>query len=114
MLPRNVLPTQRFFLGGFMGGLWGFLERESGRGSFLYSARLSIDSLWKVGVKRGWWKGVRGGDVWLFVVALAALNVVYTKDQKAIHGGMLRRVIAGLRGESAALRTLAKEHDEDE
>jgi len=69
--------------------------------------RLSMDSVWKVGVRRGWWKSLKGGDVWLFVAALAVVNAVYTKDQNAIKGGAVRRVIAGLRGESAALRSLA-------
>jgi hypothetical protein len=111
-LPRHVLATQRFFLGGFVGGLWGFLEKDAGRGNFLYSMRTSIDSTWKVGVKRGWWKGVKGGDVWLFVAALAALNVVYTKDVEAVRGGVAR-VIAGLRGETAVFLSRHEEREED-
>lgn len=113
LLPRTVLPTQRFFLGGFIGGLWAYLEKDAGRGNFLYSARLSLDSVWKVGTKRGWWKGVKGGDVWLFVAALAAVNVVYTKDVEAVPGGVMRRVVAGLRGESAALLEKVKADDEE-
>ncbi len=75
-----------------------------------------MDSLWKVGVKRGWWRKMKGVDVWVFVAALALLNGVYTKDAGAIKGGMVRRVVAGLRGESMALRSsLAREReDEDE
>ncbi|KAL7779953.1 hypothetical protein CFE70_009971 [Pyrenophora teres f. teres 0-1] len=61
-LPRSLLATQRWFLGGFLGGLWGFLARNSGRGNFMYMARLSVDSAWKVGVKRRWWKGIKNGD----------------------------------------------------
>lgn len=98
-----------------MAGLWSFLEKGSGRGNFLYMTRLSMDSVWKVGVKRGWWKSLKGGDVWLFVAALAVVNAVYTKDHDAIKGGVVRRVVAGLRGESAALRSLAEGvEDEDE
>jgi hypothetical protein len=114
LLGSRVLPTQRFFLGGFLAGLWSFLEKDTGRGSFLYVSRQSIDSLWKVGVKRGWWKAVKGGDVWLFVASLAMLNAVYTKDQGAIKGGMVRRVLAGLRGETAALKTLGAVDEDDE
>lgn len=114
-LPRSTLPTQRFFLGGFLGGLWGILEKDAGRGNFLYSARLSIDSTWKVGVKRGWWKGVKGGDVWLFVASLAVLNMVYTKDSDAIRGNLYKRLIAGLRGESPPPRKLEhKKEDENQ
>lgn len=54
-------------------------------------------------MKRGLWKGFKGGDVWLFVVSLAIVNMVYTKDAEAVKGGLFRRAVAGLRGESAAL-----------
>lgn len=103
ILPRTMLPTQRFFLGGFLGGLWAFIDKEAGRANYLYNVRLSLKSLWNVGVKRGWWKGVKGGDIWLFVAALAAVNVVYTKDVYALRSTALQTVIAGLRGESAPL-----------
>ena len=63
------------------------------------SARLSIDSLWKVGVKRGWWKGVRNGDVWVFVLGLMLLNTVYEVDPKAVSGGLVRKGLGVLRGE---------------
>lgn len=64
----------------------------------MYSVRLSIDSLWKVGVKRGLWKGFEGGDVAVFVVGLAVLNVVYEKRRAVISGGM-EKGIGWLRGE---------------
>ena len=63
------------------------------------SVRLSVDSLWKVGVKRGWWKGVRNGDVWVFVAGLMLLNTVYEVDPKAVSGGMVRKGLGVLRGE---------------
>ncbi|KAF9739862.1 hypothetical protein PMIN07_001702 [Paraphaeosphaeria minitans] len=97
--PRTLLPTQRWFLGGFLGGTWAFLERKNGRGNFLYSARMSIDSLWKVGVKRGWWRGVRNGDVLLFVVSLATVNVLYEISPKSVSSGVARKGLGVLRGE---------------
>lgn len=99
ILPRRVLPTQRFFVGGAMGGLWAFLERKSGRSNFLYSARLSIDSLWKVGVKHGWWRGVKNGDVLLFVASLAVVQSIYEVDPKAINSGVIRKGLGMLRGD---------------
>ena len=75
------------------------MERRGGRGNFLYSARMSIDSFWKVGRKRGWWRGGRGGDVWVFVVGLAVLNCVYEKDRSAVRGGGARMGVGWLRGE---------------
>jgi hypothetical protein len=98
-LPRSVLPTQRWFLGGFIGGLWAYAARKGERGNFLYSMRLSIDSLWKVGRKRGWWKGVRNGDVLVFVASLALLNVVYEARPAAVTGAAIRKGMGVMRGE---------------
>jgi hypothetical protein len=99
LFPKNFLATQRFFLGGMLGGVWGYVVRKQARGEFLYSARASLDSLWKVGRKRGWWRGIRGGDVWLFVVSLMVVNLVYERDSRAIRSGVVRRGVSGLRGE---------------
>ncbi|KAF2025273.1 hypothetical protein EK21DRAFT_76871 [Setomelanomma holmii] len=98
-LPRNFLPTQRWFLGGFIGGLWGYLDRKNGRANFLYSARMSIDSFWKVGVKRGWWRGVKNGDVLLFVLSLATINGLYEVSPRSISSGVARKGLGVLRGE---------------
>ncbi|EGR49036.1 uncharacterized protein TRIREDRAFT_77736 [Trichoderma reesei QM6a] len=98
-LPRHVLAAQRVFLGGFLAGMWAWVERRHGRSVFLYTARASVDSLWKVGVKRRWWKAMRGGDVWVFVLALMVTGVVYERDAKAIREGQWRKGVSWLRGE---------------
>ncbi len=82
-----------------MGGLWGFVVRRDARSEFLYGARASIDSLWKVGRKRGWWRGLRGGDVGLFVASLMVINAVYERDARALRSGLARRGVSYLRGE---------------
>lgn len=99
IFPRKFLSTQRWFLGGFLGGMWAFLERKQGRGNFLYSARMSIDSLWKVGVKRGWWRGIKNGDVLLFALSLATVNVLYEISPKSVNSGVARKGLGVLRGE---------------
>ena len=99
LLPRTVLATQRWFWGGFLGGLWSFLERKNGRGQYLYSARMSIDSVWKVGVKRGWWREGKNGDVSVFVLSLMLLNVVYEMNPRAVDSGLVRKGLGMLRGE---------------
>ncbi len=73
--------------------------KDSGRDNFLYVARTSIESVWNVGKKRGWWKGGRNGEVALFVGSLAVLNVVYIKDREAIRSGFTKRLIGGLKSE---------------
>jgi hypothetical protein len=99
ILPRTFMPTQRWFLGGFLGGLWAFLERKKGRANFLYTLRMSIDSLWKVGVKKGWWRGIKNGDVFLFVVSLATVNVLYEVSPRSVNSGVARKGLGVLRGE---------------
>ncbi|KAF2867577.1 hypothetical protein BDV95DRAFT_581269 [Massariosphaeria phaeospora] len=98
-LPRTFLSTQRWFLGGFLGGLWAFLERKSGRSNFMYAARMSIDSFWKVGIKRGWWRGIKNGDVLLFALSLATVNVLYEISPKSVNSGVARKGLGVLRGE---------------
>lgn len=107
LLPRSALPTQRWFLGGFAGGLWAYVARKQERSTYLYSARLSIDSMYQVGRKRGWWKGLAGGDVLVFVASLALLDVVYEARPDAVRGAMLRKGMGVLRGEGWVDRAVA-------
>ena len=91
------MPSSRWVLGGVLGGMWGFIDRRGGHGHFLYSMRVSVDSMWKVGKKRGWWKGVRGGDVVLFVAGLGVVNVVFERHKEGMGG--VGKGVGWLRGE---------------
>jgi hypothetical protein len=84
-----------------LGGIWGFIVRKKARGEFLYSVRLSMDS---------WWRGIRGGDVWLFVASLMVINVVYERDARSLRSGIIRRGVSSLRGEG--LRDYVAEEEE--
>lgn len=112
LLPAVVLPTQRFFFSGFLGGLWAFVVKGIARDDIMNTVRLSIDSLWKVGRKKGWWRGGRGGDVWLFVVGMMAINAVFEHNPKSIRGGLVRKSLSSLRGEG--LRDPVAEAEEAE
>lgn len=87
--------------------MWALVERKGDRSLFLYSARMSVDSLWKVGKKRRWWGGVRNGDVLLFVASLALINVVYERDPKAVNDGTVRKVLGVLRGDGWVDRAIS-------
>lgn len=89
------------FLGGFLAGLWAIIEqgRQGSRQIFLYSTKASVESFWKVGVKRRWWRAMKGGDVWVFVAALMLTGVVYERDARAIKEGSWRKGISWVRGE---------------
>lgn len=82
-----------------MAGFWAWVERKHGRGVFLYSARASVDSLWKVGVKRRWWKAMRAGDVWVFVLAVMLTGAVYERDARAVREDSWRKGISWIRGQ---------------
>ena len=91
LLSAKTLPTQRWFWGGFLAGLWAFIEREHGRSSFLYSLRISMESLWKLGVKKEYLKPGNTGDVWLAVASLMLLNIIRDYNAEAITSGLFRR-----------------------
>ncbi|KAG6997497.1 hypothetical protein G7Y79_00040g076620 [Physcia stellaris] len=85
-LPRTFLPQARWFWGGFAGAC---------------------------GEEEGWWKGFRGGDVWVFVLGLGVLNAVYEVDREAVRGGGVRMGVGWLRGEELfAKRDETQESDE--
>ena len=65
----------------------------------MYLARSSIDSLWKVGVKKGWWKQSKNRDVLVFVSSLMLLNTVYELNPNAISSGVVRKSLGMLRGQ---------------
>ena len=88
------------------------MDRRGGKGHFLYSVRLSIDSLWKVGVKRGYWKGMSGGDVAVFAAGLAVINVVYEKRRSVVGGGVGKGV-GWLRGEDLLGKKNAEEEQKE-
>ncbi|KAI0996159.1 hypothetical protein K3495_g12020 [Podosphaera aphanis] len=101
ILPHKILSKNRFFLGGFLGGLWAWVVRRQARSEFLYSMRASILSCWQVGKKRGWWRGFQGGDIFVFVASLALLNVIFERngDRGVVDSAMARIMLRGARGE---------------
>jgi len=72
-----------------------------------------MDSLWKVGRKRGWWRGMKGGDLLIFVGSLAVVNAVFERDGRSVEGGLLRRGISSIRGEGFRDR-VAEEREREE
>ena len=102
ILPRNFLSTKRWFLGGFVSGLWAFVDRKNGRSQFLYSFRISLDSIWKLGIKKRWWKGDKNVDVWVIVMSLMVFNSIHDLNPDAITPGLLRKTLASMKGKVAA------------
>jgi len=99
-LPRSVLPTQRFFLSGALGGLpFALVAGGSSRANFLYFFRLAIDSAWKVGVKRGLWRGFKGGEVLIFVASWGLIGSLLESNPNAVTGSGMRKSLAWMRGD---------------
>lgn len=114
VFPNRLLATQRWYIGGFVAGLWAWLERNGGPGNFMYSARMSADSTWKVGKKHGWWKGVKGGDVMVFMASLTLLAVVYERKPEAVDSAPLRKALGVARGEGWIDRAAAVEKNKSD
>jgi len=99
-LPKSFMPRSRFFLGGALGGCLSVIDRSpTGHENAMYVTRMSVDSLWKVGVKHRWWKGIKGGDVYIFVVALAALNMLYDAQRPTFAQDRTMVAVKLLRGD---------------
>ena len=73
---------------------------------------MSIDSTWKVGKKRGWWSGIKGGDLGVFVMGLMVINMIYEKDARAVQGSMVRKGLGFLRGEGFVDQTIGTSEEE--
>ena len=98
ILPRSVLPTKRFFLSGAVAGIpFAFLENS--RSIFMYFFRLAVRSKWDVGVKNGLWKGWKGGDLWIIVLAWAVMGSLLEHRPSPVQGKGVRKSLAWLRGD---------------
>ncbi|KAK5314636.1 hypothetical protein LTR70_007073 [Exophiala xenobiotica] len=81
-LPKSFMPRSRFFLGGALGGCLSIIDRSpTGHENAM------------------WWKGVKGGDVYIFVVALAALNMLYDAQRPTFAQDRTMAAVRLLRGE---------------
>jgi hypothetical protein len=90
-----------------------FVARHKERDNFMYSLRMSMDSTWKVGKKHGWWRGVKNGDVLVFVASLALIDFVYEKNPGAVQGAVMRKGMGMLRGEGWVDRSVVKKEDDE-
>ena len=98
LLPRRVLPTKRFFLSGAIAGM-PFAFLGDSRGHFLYFFRMALYSAWKAGVKRGLWRGRKGGELWLFVLSWAIIGSILEGKPSAVQGRGIRKGLAWMRGD---------------
>lgn len=58
-----------------------------------------MDSAWKAGVKRGLWKGWKGGELWVFVLAWALTGAILETRPSAVQGRGIRKLLAWLKGD---------------
>ncbi|PYH63306.1 uncharacterized protein BO88DRAFT_399394 [Aspergillus vadensis CBS 113365] len=101
LLPRSALPAKRFFLSGALAGVpFAFLTNS--RGIFMYFFRAAVDSAWKTGVKRGLWKGWKGGDLCIIVLAWALIGSILETRPSAVQGKGVRKALAWLKGDGFA------------
>ncbi|PYH99621.1 hypothetical protein BO71DRAFT_479307 [Aspergillus ellipticus CBS 707.79] len=98
LLPRSVLPKNRFFLSGALAGApFAFLGNS--RSIFMYFFRAAVDSAWKTNVKRGSWKGWKGGDLCVVVLAWALMGAILETRPSAVQGKGVRKALAWMKGD---------------
>ncbi|KAF2863912.1 hypothetical protein K470DRAFT_254779 [Piedraia hortae CBS 480.64] len=97
-LPRRALPTKRWYLSGFLAGMWAVVAPKE-RAMFTYSARVALQSALDVARKKGYLKRQRGLEVMLFTVALACTGCVVETDSKSLRSNLLVKTWeTGLKG----------------
>ncbi|KAF8466434.1 hypothetical protein BDZ91DRAFT_172521 [Kalaharituber pfeilii] len=88
--------------------------QTAGRAAFTYASRLALVSLWKTGVKHGWWKPVRNGDVVLFVAALGLMSALWEAGgERGVSEGWVRRGLKALKGGERAVEERRRETDRE-
>ncbi|PWY74605.1 hypothetical protein BO94DRAFT_231439 [Aspergillus sclerotioniger CBS 115572] len=101
LLPRSILPAKRFFLSGALAGVpFAFLGNS--RSIFMYFFRAAVDSAWKTGVKHGLWKGWKGGELCIIVLAWALMGAILETRPSAVQGKGVRKALAWLKGDGFA------------
>lgn len=99
-LPKSLMPTFRFFVAGTIAGSAAAIDRTAtGHGNNMYALRNSLDCLWKVGVKHGWWRGIKGGDVYLIVLSFMAVNALYDTQRSVFEKDGSMAAVRMLRGD---------------
>jgi hypothetical protein len=99
LLPRNFLPTKRFYLSGAIGGI-PFAFLADSRGHFTYLFRTALYSAWTTGIKRGLWQGsTKGIDLSVFVMSWALLGALLDTAPSAVQSVAIRKLLTWLRGD---------------
>ncbi|KAK4054215.1 hypothetical protein OIV83_001241 [Microbotryomycetes sp. JL201] len=109
-LPGKVLPTKRFYLQGFLAGLWVLLVPASRRIDLgLYSLRIALQCAWDVAVSRGRARNIPGGELLYFSFAMGVLMSCHDRNpsflQSRLVKASLRRIVTRALYESVSLTT---------
>ncbi|KAG9295018.1 hypothetical protein G9A89_017812 [Geosiphon pyriformis] len=99
IFPNNFIPVSRIYLNGLIGGLWIFAEDPHRRLDIgIYSLRLSVESMWKLLVKKGVIKPIRGGEVLIFSFGMGILMSIFQTQPRNISSLYIRYCLKKLIG----------------
>ncbi|RGB33939.1 hypothetical protein C1646_169259 [Rhizophagus diaphanus] len=100
ILPNKFMPISRFYLNGFIGGMWILVEKPNRRLDIgMYSLRLSIETLWKLLVKKGKVRNIRNGEAIYFSLAMGFIMAIRKNQPKSITSPYIRFALSRLLGE---------------
>lgn len=94
MWSKRFLPIYRFRLIAFLAGFWSILDRDSGRGRFMFAVRAAILSNWRSLIKNHKIKPIRNGDVMIFSISFGILMALFDRYPGSISGPAVRKVLS--------------------
>ncbi|KAM0789497.1 hypothetical protein ACM66B_000316 [Microbotryomycetes sp. NB124-2] len=118
-LPGRLLPTKRFYVQGFLAGLWVWLVPAARRVDLgLYSLRIALQCAWDVAVSRGKARNIPGGELLYFSVAMGILMSCHDRDPALLQSRLVKASLKRIGGpgqvERAELhREVGQESEED-
>ncbi|KAI8873186.1 hypothetical protein GQ42DRAFT_118297 [Ramicandelaber brevisporus] len=79
-----------FLLNGLIAGSYIFIEPSSRRTELgMYMLLRAIESQWDLGIKKGWWRAVKGGQLVYSALSVGVLMSLYQHDPSSIRSGYL-------------------------
>ncbi|GAA97354.1 uncharacterized protein L969DRAFT_49223 [Mixia osmundae IAM 14324] len=112
-LSPRTLPKERWYLQGFLAGLFVLFQRNRATDLAIYTARLSIQSAWQIAVKRRRVKPIPNGEAIYFALSTALLMALFEVKPKSIRSGLIQSLLTQIIGPSKAASKPQPEETEE-
>ncbi|KAK4054664.1 hypothetical protein OIO90_003476 [Microbotryomycetes sp. JL221] len=104
-IPNKLLPTKRFYIQGFLAGLWVSLVPAARRVDLgLYSMRIALQCAWDVAVSRNRVKNIPGGELLYLSFAMGVLMSCHDLNPALLKSRLVKASLRRLGGPSKGER----------